>query len=131
MSSGVSSDQGVPDEVDGAPLHESANGLHLPVPGGGLQGRAAVDRRAWTFDVGAGIEQCVDELDVVIARRPVQRGLLMSCPDNRSVGVRTVPDERADDLGRVRAMPRGVRWSRIASGERAGNVVGSCTTPDS
>jgi hypothetical protein len=34
---------------------------------------------------------------------------LMSCPDNRSVDVRTVPDERADDLGRVRAMPWGVR----------------------
>ena len=29
--------RGMPDEIDGAPLHESANGLHLPVPSGGLQ----------------------------------------------------------------------------------------------
>jgi hypothetical protein len=65
--------------------------------------------RAWTFDVGTGIQQCVDELDVIIAHRPVQGGLLMSCPDDRSVDIRTVPDERADDLGRVRAMPWGVR----------------------
>jgi hypothetical protein len=33
----------------------------------------------------------------------------MPGPDHRSVDVRAVPDERADDLGRVRAMSRGVR----------------------
>ena len=61
------------------------------------------------LDVGAGIEESVDELDVVVARGPVQRGLVMPGADCVGVNVSACPDEGLHYGAGVRSVPGGIR----------------------
>jgi hypothetical protein len=64
---------------------------------------AAADQGAVCLDVSARVEQRVERLDVVAARRPVQRGLGVRAGEAR-VDVGASRDKRADlgrRLGRV------------------------------
>ena len=86
-----------------AALVEPAQRLPLRVPEGGFGWRAAADGRAGVLDVGARVEQRVDEFDVVVARRPMQRCLVVPHAvawASRSAPASTSTETIAAGLGR-------------------------------
>ena len=83
-----------------AALDESASGVPLTEGGGVVQGSSAADDCAGRLDVRTGVEQRVENLDVVAAGGPVQRGLGVGAVE-AGVDVGAGGDEHADDGGSV------------------------------
>ena len=93
---------GLPEVGARAAFEQPARGLPLPEGDGVGHRGAAADHGAVGFDVGAGVEQRVERLDVVAAGRPVQRRLGVRAGEARvDVGA------RGDQRGDLRGRPRG------------------------
>ena len=98
---------GLPEGGARAALEQPARGRPLAEGDGVGHRGAAADHGAAGLDVGARVEQRVDRLDVVAARRPVQRRLGVRAGEPR-VGVGAGRHERGDLLARLRDVARPV-----------------------
>ena len=97
----------VPRRHRGTALDEPPSGIPLGEGRGVVQRRAAADHRTVGVDVGPGVEQRVDRLDVVGARRPVQWPLPVR-PDEGGLDVGAVAHEHRDAPRDVRQVARPV-----------------------
>jgi hypothetical protein len=110
----------------GAALPEPPHGRPLRVAERGLDRRAAVDRRSGMLDVGAGVEERVDQHDVIVAGRPVQRRLVVPGVAGMSVQIGPGRHEFGHDRGGIRAVTGrvGEMMQRCAPAGPAGSKAG-------
>ena len=98
---------GLPEVGARAAFQQPAGGVPLAEGDGVGHRGAAGDHGAVGLDVGAGVEQRVERLDVVAAGRPVQRRLAVRAGEARvDVGARG--DQRGDLRGRLGNVARPV-----------------------
>ena len=85
---------GVPELRLRTALDEPARGFPLAESDRVGERRAAADHGSWRLDIGACVEQRIEHLDVVAARRPVQRRLGMRAAVERGIDVGARLDQR-------------------------------------
>ena len=94
---------GLPEARVRPAFDEASRCVPLAECGGVSQGCSTGDDRAVRVDLGTGVEERVEDLDIITTRGPVQRGLTVGA-DETGVDVGARPDERGHRGGAVREM---------------------------
>ena len=119
----------MPEPLDPRPaLDEEPGHLPAPIADGVVERATAGDRCPGGLDVGTTIDQRPGYLDVVAARRPVQRGFGVPAPLHGGVGVGAGLDQHRHDL----RAPGEETWpigGRVQRGPRAALVVHDARGP--
>lgn len=72
---------GLPEAGVGPAFDEASRCVPLAECGGVSQGSSTGDDRAVRVDLGTGVEECVEDLDIITTRGPVQRGLAVGADE--------------------------------------------------